>query len=211
MKRPVLQVALDLLSAEQALRIGREALAGGADWVEAGTPLIKSEGVKAVWLLKDMLDCFVVADMKVMDAGALECSLAFDAGADMVTLLGSATRRTVADAVAEARKRGKRIAADLIGAYDLIDAYERMEPFDLDYIYVHSGLDEQVEGKTPFAALERLSHSRIPLGVAGGISARNVRQLKHRRVAVVVVGAAITKAKEPRKATKRIVEMLDSL
>ncbi|HEC94778.1 MAG TPA: bifunctional hexulose-6-phosphate synthase/ribonuclease regulator, partial [Thermoplasmatales archaeon] len=40
----VLQVALDLLNAHRALKIAEEAVNGGADWLEAGTPLIKSEG-----------------------------------------------------------------------------------------------------------------------------------------------------------------------
>jgi 3-hexulose-6-phosphate synthase/6-phospho-3-hexuloisomerase len=38
----VLQVALDFVDTERALKCAREAVAGGADWLEAGTPLIKS-------------------------------------------------------------------------------------------------------------------------------------------------------------------------
>ena len=50
MKRswPQVQVALDLLDLEKALRIAREAVAAGIGWIEAGTPLIKSEGMRAV-------------------------------------------------------------------------------------------------------------------------------------------------------------------
>ena len=50
--KPVLQVALDVLEAERAIQIAREAIDGGADWIEAGTPLIKSEGMDAVRKLK---------------------------------------------------------------------------------------------------------------------------------------------------------------
>ena len=42
---PVLQVALDFMHLRRALQAAKEAVEGGADWVEAGTPLIKSEGV----------------------------------------------------------------------------------------------------------------------------------------------------------------------
>ena len=45
---PVLQVALDFVNLDRALRAAREAVRGGAEWVEAGTPLIKSEGLDAV-------------------------------------------------------------------------------------------------------------------------------------------------------------------
>ena len=40
---PVLQVALDFMHKKRALEIAAEAVKGGADWIEAGTPLIKSE------------------------------------------------------------------------------------------------------------------------------------------------------------------------
>ena len=42
MEKIVLQVALDLLELKRAVQIAQEALTGGADWIEAGTPLIKS-------------------------------------------------------------------------------------------------------------------------------------------------------------------------
>ena len=45
MKKAILQVALDLLELERALQIALEAVTGGADWIEIGTPLIKSEGM----------------------------------------------------------------------------------------------------------------------------------------------------------------------
>ncbi|MCI4317798.1 MAG: bifunctional hexulose-6-phosphate synthase/ribonuclease regulator, partial [Thermoplasmata archaeon] len=45
LERPVLQVALDFENLSRALPAAREAVEGGADWVEAGTPLIKSEGL----------------------------------------------------------------------------------------------------------------------------------------------------------------------
>ena len=43
MATPTLQVALDLLEIDRAVEIAEEAVRGGADWIEAGTPLIKSE------------------------------------------------------------------------------------------------------------------------------------------------------------------------
>ncbi|RLF32546.1 MAG: bifunctional hexulose-6-phosphate synthase/ribonuclease regulator, partial [Thermoplasmata archaeon] len=48
---PILQVALDLLNAHRALNIAKDAVEGGADWLEAGTPLIKSEGMDVVRML----------------------------------------------------------------------------------------------------------------------------------------------------------------
>src|SRR5438874_1231175 len=49
---PVLQVALDHMHRKRALLAAKEAIEGGADWLEAGTPLIKSEGMEVVRELK---------------------------------------------------------------------------------------------------------------------------------------------------------------
>ena len=49
---PILQVALDLLNSNRALTIAQHAIDGGADWIEAGTPLIKAEGMDIIRQLK---------------------------------------------------------------------------------------------------------------------------------------------------------------
>ena len=77
MKKAVLQVALDVLELKRALQIAQESLDGGADWIEVGTPLIKSEGMQAVRLMRDRFpDTTLVADMKVADTGTLEVEMA---------------------------------------------------------------------------------------------------------------------------------------
>ena len=91
MKPAILQVALDLLDLDRALQIAREAADGGAEWIEAGTPLIKSEGMKAVRSLREHFpDSVIVADMKVADTGAMEVEMAAKAGADIVCILADA-------------------------------------------------------------------------------------------------------------------------
>ncbi len=97
---PVLQVALDHMHLRRALLAAKEAVQGGADWVEAGTPLIKSEGVDAVRALRKAFPGrTIVADLKVMDTGALEVEIAAKAGADVVTIMGVTDDATIAEAV----------------------------------------------------------------------------------------------------------------
>ena len=50
--KQILQVALDFVDLERAVDVCREALEGGADWIEVGTPLIKSEGLNAVRVMR---------------------------------------------------------------------------------------------------------------------------------------------------------------
>ena len=117
--KPILQIALDFVDLERALRLADEAVAGGADWLEAGTPLIKSEGLNAVRRLKERFpDKTIVADMKIMDAGRTEVETAANAGAGVVTVLALASDATITECVDAGRHYGVKIVADLINTPD---------------------------------------------------------------------------------------------
>jgi 3-hexulose-6-phosphate synthase/6-phospho-3-hexuloisomerase len=74
--RPHVQVSLDLTSIEEALRVAAIAVHAGVDWLEAGTPLILAEGLRAVRALHDRFPTVpVVADLKTMDGGYLEVEM----------------------------------------------------------------------------------------------------------------------------------------
>ena len=67
-KPPIVQVAIDVLTIDEALRIGEAAVRAGADWLEAGTPLITFEGVRAIGALaREFPHIPVLADYKMMD------------------------------------------------------------------------------------------------------------------------------------------------
>src|SRR5437667_967994 len=86
---PVLQVALDHMHLKRALLAAKEAVEGGADWLEAGTPLVKSEGIEVVRQLKKSFPGkTIVADLKTLDTCAFEFEIAAKAGADVVTDMG---------------------------------------------------------------------------------------------------------------------------
>lgn len=70
--KPIIQVALDILETDRAIQIAKESLEGGADWLEAGTPLIKSEGMDVIRKLREAFpDKTIIADMKITDTGAM--------------------------------------------------------------------------------------------------------------------------------------------
>jgi 3-hexulose-6-phosphate synthase len=72
-----LQVAIDLLSTEDALALVAK-IAPYIDIIELGTPLIKQEGLAVVTAMKQAHpDKLVFADLKTMDAGELEADIAF--------------------------------------------------------------------------------------------------------------------------------------
>ncbi|HRU12130.1 MAG TPA: orotidine 5'-phosphate decarboxylase, partial [Methanomassiliicoccales archaeon] len=126
--KPVLQVALDLMHLKRALEIARESLEGGADWIEAGTPLIKSEGAECLRALKrEFPGRTLVADMKTMDVGAFEVEIAAKAGADIVTVLGLSDDGTISESVLTARQYGAAVMLDLINVPDKVARARRAE------------------------------------------------------------------------------------
>lgn len=207
MKEVVLQVALDLLNEHRALSIAKESVKGDKNcWLEAGTPLIKSEGMEIVRKLKQTFsDRTIVADMKIMDTGALEVEMATKAGADVVCVLAASDNSTIDDAMKSARKYGSKIMADLIGVKDKITRAKELEKLGVDFLCVHIGIDEQMVGRKPVEILKSIvKKTEIPVAVAGGINSETASDVVKAGASIVIVGGAITKAKDVIKATKQI-------
>lgn len=208
--KPVLQVALDLLNGDRAIAIAQLAVKGGADWVEAGTPLIKSEGMDVVRQLRDQFPGkTIVADMKTMDTGALEIEMAAKAGADVVSILGVSDDATIRDASKSARKYGATLMVDLIGVPDMIQRAKEVETLGAEYLCIHTGIDEQMLGKKPLSILKQLvRHTSLPVAVAGGLNSETVAEVVTAGAQIIIVGGAITKAKDVTEATRIIKKAL---
>ncbi len=202
----ILQVALDLLNEHRALAIAKDSIEGGADWLEVGTPLIKSEGMKVVRKLKETFPKkTLVADMKTMDTGAFETEMAAKAGADVVCILAASDDITIIDALKSARKYGTKIMADLIGVDDKVNRAKELETLGVDYLCIHVGIDEQMIGKKPVGILSSVvNNTNIPIAVAGGINSETVADVVNAGASIVIVGGAITKAKDVTKATNQL-------
>ena len=210
LERPVLQVALDFENLSRALTAAREAVEGGADWVEAGTPLIKSEGLDAVRQLKKAFpDRRIVADMKIMDTGAFEVEIAAKAGADVVTVLGAADDDTIAEAVRGGELYGAEVVVDLLGVSDPVARARRAAELGAAAVCWHVGIDMQMRADAPFARLAELAHgSPIPIAVAGGLTSESVAGAVRAGAQILIVGGAITKSPKIAEATRRIREAI---
>jgi 3-hexulose-6-phosphate synthase/6-phospho-3-hexuloisomerase len=210
--RVILQVALDFVDLDRALRCAAEAVAGGADWIEAGTPLIKSEGLDAVRALRRKFpDRTIVADMKIMDAGRIELEAAAKAGADIVDVLGAAADSTIAECVEAARNYGSRVIVDLIGCADPPARARQIEQLGADYIACHTAIDVQMQGGYAFEMLKQVAGAvNIPVAAAGGIHSENAADAVAAGARVIIVGGAITKSADARAATAAIRQAIDT-
>ena len=211
MDKAILQIALDFIDLDRALAMAREAVAGGAEWVEAGTPLIKSVGLGAVRALRqEFPDKFIIADMKVMDAGRTEVEYAAKAGANLVTVLAAAADSTISECVEAAAEYGVKIACDLINTPNPAKRAKELEALGVDYIDVHTPIDAQMEGENPFATLKEVrEHTSLPICVAGGITLSNMEEVIALGGNVMIVGGAITKTADAKNSAQMFTQAIE--
>jgi 3-hexulose-6-phosphate synthase len=200
-----LQVAMDLLTTEAALELAGQ-VAEYVDIIELGTPLIKAAGLSAVTAVKKAHpDKIVFADMKTMDAGELEADIAFKAGADLVTVLGTADDSTIAGAVKAAKAHNKGIVVDLIGVTDKVSRAKDVRALGAKFVEMHAGLDEQAKpGFDLSGLLSAGAEARVPFSVAGGVNLTTIEAVQRAGAEVAVAGGAIYGADDPALAAKQL-------
>jgi 3-hexulose-6-phosphate synthase len=206
----LLQIALDLLSLDRAVKVAT-AVHSYADIIEAGTPLIKSEGIRAVETLKKYFqEKQIFADLKIMDTGALEAKMAFNAGADIISVCAQASTETISEAVEETRRQNRKVIIDLIGSRDNLSRAMELKNLSPDYFCVHTSVDEQIKGKKPFERLKDfVSEIDMPYCIAGGIKPDDIPLIMPFIPSIIIVGGYITKAENPEDAAKTIKQALD--
>ena len=209
---PILQVALDFINLRRAINVAREAVAAGVDWIEAGTPLIKSEGLDSIRALrKEFPTATIVADMKTMDAGRVEMEAAAKSGADIAVVMGSATDATIKECISAGKNYGIKIEVDLLGIDDCISRSIEVEKWGADFVGIHTAIDEQMQGSSPFERLKEIcSNVNIPVAVAGGMNSETVADAVDAGAKIIVVGGAICKATDIKTATENLKKAISN-
>jgi len=205
-----LQIALDFVDLPRALKAARGAVKGGADILEAGTPLIKSCGMDAIRTLRsEFKNIPLVADMKIMDTGRLEVETAAKAGANIVTVCAASGVATVKECIEAGLNYGSEIFLDFMGEVSF-DEIKKFLNLSVDYFGIHVSIDEQMTGKTEANLLQKLAgRTNMQIAVAGGINSQTASSFASQGAAVIIVGGAVTKAKNPEEETRKIKRALE--
>jgi 3-hexulose-6-phosphate synthase len=144
----------------------------------------------------------LVADLKIMDGGEYEASLAFEAGADYATVLALADNATIAQAVKAASSYKAKIMVDMIGVQDIRRRAAAVEALGASCVCVHTAIDVQHTGRNPLEELRAIKgvlHSACT-AVAGGVDARTIAEVARERPDIMIVGGGITRQADPRAA-----------
>ena len=213
--QPIVQVSLDLPTIKDAMPVAEIAVRAGVDWLEAGTPLILGEGMHAVRALREAFpEHPIVADLKTMDAGYLEAEMMFKAGATHVVVMGVAHPGTIMGAVRAAKEFGGKVMGDVMVHPDKPACARMMQDLGIDYIIVHTGLDERntEKGKHPFDDLEAVVAAvDIPVQAVGGLTLEQAIECPKRGASLVVIGAPLVVDNEEFKPSQSDTRLYDTL
>ncbi|WP_301099692.1 3-keto-L-gulonate-6-phosphate decarboxylase UlaD [Otariodibacter sp.] len=221
MSKPLLQIALDSLSLEKAVADAKQA-EDVVEIIEIGTILACAEGMKAVKTLRALHpNHIIVCDLKTTDGGAILAKMAFEAGADWLTVSAAAHPATkaackkVADDFNVANpdlKVKKEIQIEIYGNWTFEDAKEWVDLGVKQAIY-HRSRDAELAGKgwtaEDIEKMKRLEDIGLELSITGGIIPEDIHLFKEiRKAKVFIAGRALVgdKGKETANAIRAEIE-----
>jgi 3-hexulose-6-phosphate synthase len=208
-----LQLALDTPDLTHELALAGK-VAAYVDLIEAGTPLLIREGIRAVRELRRRhRGRPIVADIKVIDAGEPIAELAFAAGATVVTVLGNASDELIERVVRSARRYDGQVMADSLTVANIPNRARELRDIGISSLCVNRRGFKRVKGLSREERMgeiaELVEQIDLPVYLAGGIDVTELALLRELPLAGVIVGAAIAEAPSPVEAAKKMRAILD--
>ena len=155
--------------------------------IEAGTPLLKREGIFAISHTRNMwqsrlallnTEAYVVADLKTMDRGSTEVQMAKDAGASAVTALDTCQRLDIDSML------------DLMNTEQPIKVLRKLKRMPT-VVILHRGVDEEDFNKDkpiPYIQINKIRSSYdVLIAVGGGDTIREVQRAIFNNANIVMV------------------------
>lgn len=208
-----LQLALDTPDLTHELDLAGK-VAAYVDLIEAGTPLLIREGIRAVRELRRRhRGRPIVADIKVVDAGEPIAELAFAAGATVVTVLGNASDELIERVVRSANRYDGQVMADSLTVTNIPERARQLRDLGVSSLCVNRRGFKRIKGlnrEERISQIEELIEKiELPVYLAGGIDAAELALLRELPLAGVIVGAAIAGASSPAEVAKKMRAILD--
>ena len=199
---PVIQIALDFPTIEEAISVAAIGIEAGVDWLEVGTPLIVSQGVNTIGQLKRAYPAYpVLADYKTMDSGGKNVLLTHQQGGQVMTVCGNAPDETIRAAVAASRETGVWVVVDLIGVKDPAARARQCEQWGVNMVYLHYGADQRRADATRDSTqwidevMAAVSKS-FPVGV-GTFGAEDAVRAAAKGASLVAIGHPVISGPDP--------------
>lgn len=204
-----LQVAIDRVSLTTAVQLARK-LDGIADIVEFGTSIIKDYGfyeIKAANV--NLKHSLLLLDTKTNDEGQYEFEQGFKAGADILTVMGTADPETLASVYEIAEQKNREVLIDLMGMSN--NSILEIAKFPNAIYNLHNSHDA---GKNAnLLNLVSDFRKKFPtiknIAVAGSIDLEQAKKLAvQNEVQEVIVGSKIVQSNNPINEASKFKEII---
>jgi 3-dehydro-L-gulonate-6-phosphate decarboxylase len=206
MSRPLLQIALDTYDLPSALGPMQKAHPY-IDVIEVGTILCLSEGMHAVRAIRSLYpEKIVLADVRIAEAGGIISKMAFDAGADWVSVVSGAAPDTAEVVLKEAHSRGRDVQIELSDGWTWEMAI-KWAGLGIQQVIVHRSRDAEAKGSLSWSqedhdTIRRLHNMGFKVTVTGGIGPADIPLFVGVPVYIFIAGRAIVNADDPATAAQ---------
>ena len=194
MKKPLIQIALDQTQFDKALVVA-DNVHSFVDIIEVGTILAFADGMHAVSALRKKYPSHIlVCDMKITDGGAILSRMAFEAGADWLTVSAAAHIATIAACKKVADEFNREIQIEIYGNWTFEDAQKWVDLGIRQAIY-HRSRDAELAGigwtDTDIGKMHRLSDLGLELSITGGIVPEDIKLFAGIKAKSFIAGRAL--------------------
>lgn len=201
-----LQLALDNESLINSLKIAQEVNLE-VDIIEVGTILAIENGMDAVRIMKSLFpNHIILADIRIIKAGGKLAKLAFDSGADWVTVMSNASMDTIEAVVKEVNsKKNKDVQIEINDSFTekQLDEWKNLGINQLIYhrssevvVNEREWEDKEIEN------LKTLEEKGFKLNITGGLKVDDIKIFEELNINSFIVGRSITNSTEPLTSTK---------
>ena len=204
---PILQLALDLTDLDKALEIAKKAQ-DNVDIIEIGTVLAIEAGLKSVRYIKTAVsNVQILADIRIIKAGGKLANMAYEAGADIVTIISDATHETFEAVVAEKSKADNRDVMIEINTSYTNEQLDYWKSLGLQHIIFHRGSEIVASHDSwkqeHFDEISRLSERGFKVYATGGIGLKEISDFSGVPVYGFIIGRTIANAEDPGQEAQR--------
>jgi 3-dehydro-L-gulonate-6-phosphate decarboxylase len=212
MNKPLLQIALDTYDLPSALGPLQKAHQQ-IDVIEVGTILCLSEGMEAVRVIRSLYpDKPVLADVRIAEAGSIISKMAFEAGANWVSVVSGATMTTAEVVQKEAEKHSGEVQIELIDGWTW-EMARQWRDIGIQQVITHRSRDAEAAGNLTwsdrdFDEIRELANMGFKVTVTGGVKSKDIPLFAGVPVYIFIAGRAIRGADDPAAAAKEFQHII---
>ena len=212
--RPLLQLALDETSLDNAYKVLNTGVDEVVDIIECGTILLASEGKQAIKKLREKYpDRKLVCDFKIADSGKTAADLFLEGKPDYLTVICSAHNKTKKAVVDTIKEKGleTEVQIELYGNWTLEDV-KTWKEIGINHVVLHHSVDEKGPWtKKELQLAKQLCDEDINVTVTGGINYDSIELFKGLPIFCIIAGRSIRQADDPVSEANKILNRIKEI